>query len=265
MKFLLFGLFCFLIVSSLQAQTLRGLKQQATEAYDRGEYGIAYDQFTQALDKKKEWTTLYNLSNTHYQLQEYQRASQGYLELLEEEMEDAFRANIYHNLGNCYFQMNALDESFEAYKKALLLSPDDHDTKMNLSKVIRMRQQQEANPEQQEGNSEQKEEENSEQKEEENSEQKEEENSEQRDDPNGEKGDDQKSKEEEKESSDGTQQEDQGEQGADGKQEGLVEKERLMSKEQAEQLLKIIEEEERKVLERLRTIPSSGKKSEKDW
>jgi Ca-activated chloride channel homolog len=261
MKWYGLGLFCFLWVVGLEAQTLRGLKQQGTEAYDKGEYGLAYDKFTQALDKKNEWTTLYNLSNTHYQLQEYQRAAEGYLALLDEEMEDAIKASVYHNLGNCYFQMNALEESFDAYKKALLLSPGDHDTKMNLSKVIRMRQQKKDNSDANEENSDQKEDPSNQK---EDNAKPEEGDSDQREDPSEEEGKDQDGQGQEEES-EGSAQQGQEDPSEAVSQEGGAEREGAMSKEQAEQLLKIIEEEEKKVLEKLRTIPSTGKKSEKDW
>ncbi len=262
MKFLFLFLCGLVSMGTVGAQSLKGLKQKGVEAYDKGEYGLAYDNFARAFGKRNESSVRYNLANTHYQLKEYKRAMELYAELIEEDIDDSLKAKVYHNLGNCYFQMDALKESFHAYKNALLLSPTDHDSKMNLSKVIRLLKQREKQNKEESGKGE------NNNKEEEKDSQKNQEDESGQDQKDQSDGTDQDQRgQDQKDQSDGTDQDprsqDQKESSeSNGGSEGV---DTQLSKEQAELLLKIIEEEERKVLDKLKSVPNAGKKAEKEW
>ncbi len=45
-------------------------------------------------------------------------------------------AQIYYNLGNVYFQMRDFEQAVFAYQRALLLQPDDNDTRHNLELAL---------------------------------------------------------------------------------------------------------------------------------
>jgi tetratricopeptide (TPR) repeat protein len=49
----------------------------------------------------------------------------------------------YYNLGNTVFNAGDLQSAVEAYKRSLLISPDDQDAKYNLEYALRMIKQQE--------------------------------------------------------------------------------------------------------------------------
>lgn len=63
---------------------------------------------------------------------DYALAAKTYEELLQKKGESA---DVYNNLGNCYYKMNELGKSILNYEKALLLNPGDSDTKANLEFV----------------------------------------------------------------------------------------------------------------------------------
>lgn len=73
------------------------LFEQATEAYNAGNYDQAVDYYNDILS-----------SGEH-------------------------SAAVYFNLGNSYYKLNKIAESIYFYEKALLLSPNDQETKTNLS------------------------------------------------------------------------------------------------------------------------------------
>ncbi len=67
-----------------------------------------------------------------YADKDYSLAAKTYEQLLNNNGESA---DIYNNLGNCYYKMNELGKSILNYEKALLLNPGDGDTKANLEFV----------------------------------------------------------------------------------------------------------------------------------
>ena len=90
---LFFSLFTVLLCT---AQNER-LFEQATDAYNDGEYKKAIDFYTDILNNGEHSTA------------------------------------VYFNLGNSYYKLNEIAESIYFYEKALLLSPNDEETKINLS------------------------------------------------------------------------------------------------------------------------------------
>jgi hypothetical protein len=64
-----------------------------------------------------------------YQGQEYEKAVEFYQAILNQGYESA---EIYYNLGNCYYRLNELGQAILSYEKALLLDPNDPDIQYNL-------------------------------------------------------------------------------------------------------------------------------------
>ncbi|MEP2056761.1 MAG: tetratricopeptide repeat protein [Maribacter litoralis] len=89
----LIGLFMVLLCTAQNNQ----LFEQATEAYNAGDYAKAADFYNSILENGKH------------------------------------SAAVYYNLGNAYYKQNKIAESIYFYEKALLLSPNDEEIKTNLS------------------------------------------------------------------------------------------------------------------------------------
>lgn len=71
-------------------------------------------------------------ADTLYAQEEYEKASQVYLTLLNEHNDSPV---LLYNLGNCYFKMDSLARSILCFEKARLLSPGDDAIKQNLEFV----------------------------------------------------------------------------------------------------------------------------------
>lgn len=68
--------------------------------------------------------------NALYQKGEYQEAAQAYESLIKEDQ--LHSAELYFNLGNCYYKLNKVAPSIYNYEKALVLKPQDPETLNNL-------------------------------------------------------------------------------------------------------------------------------------
>ena len=68
--------------------------------------------------------------NTLYKNGKYQEAIQSYENIINEEKQQS--AELYFNLGNCYYKLNKVAPSIYNYEKALVLKPNDPETLNNL-------------------------------------------------------------------------------------------------------------------------------------
>ena len=68
-------------------------------------------------------------ANQAYRSQEYKRAIELYQQILSQGYESA---EIYYNLGNCYYRLDQIGQAILYYEKALRLDPNDEDIKYNL-------------------------------------------------------------------------------------------------------------------------------------
>jgi len=64
-------------------------------------------------------------------------------------LSDSISAMSYYNLGNSLFQTGDIKSAAEAYKRSLLIDPDDEDAKYNLEYALRMLEQQQQQQQQQ--------------------------------------------------------------------------------------------------------------------
>lgn len=67
--------------------------------------------------------------NTLYQKGQYEKAIQAYESVLDSRQQSA---DLYFNLGNCYYKLNKVAPSIYNYEKALVLAPEDVDITNNL-------------------------------------------------------------------------------------------------------------------------------------
>jgi len=68
--------------------------------------------------------------NTLYQKGQYLQAAQTYESIIKEDKQHS--AELYFNLGNCYYKLNKVALSIYNYEKALVLKPNDAETLNNL-------------------------------------------------------------------------------------------------------------------------------------
>ena len=69
------------------------------------------------------------MADSAYAQERYDDATRIYLELVQSEGESA---QIYYNLGNCYYRQDSIARAVLFYERALLLNPADADVRFNL-------------------------------------------------------------------------------------------------------------------------------------
>ncbi len=84
----------------------------------------------------------YNLGYSYYKTKSFQEAVQRNKQAAELAKNKAEKHIAYHNLGNSYLQMQKPDEAIEAYKNALRNNPMDDETRYNLAVAKQAKKQQ---------------------------------------------------------------------------------------------------------------------------
>lgn len=69
-------------------------------------------------------------ADTLYSKENYQKAAEAYEAILSKQ---GVAAEIYYNLGNCYYKMENIPQAILNYERALMLSPGDGDIRTNLA------------------------------------------------------------------------------------------------------------------------------------
>lgn len=235
---------------------------KGNDAYEKENFPKAEEEYLRAIEANPNSVKgHYNRGNAIYKSvnpsddpealkQRLDKAAESYLSAIENADDNTTKSKAYHNLGNTYMGKTEFDKGVEAYKNALRLNPKDMDTKANLQYALQQLQQQQQQQQQQgEGESGE-------------GEQQEQENQEQQDPSENEGEQDQQKPSDQKEQDEPKDQE--GGQSQAGEQEKQPTPEE-MTKEEVLRQLKVMDEEEKKVQEKLKKEQRSEYRSEKDW
>ena len=205
----------------------------------------------------------YNLGNAYYNNQSYSEAFGRFKEAGETAGEKPSKHKAFHNMGNVFMKHKDYAKAVEAYKEALRNDPADEETRYNLALAKKMLEDQQ-NQQQNDDNKEN-EQQDKDQKEDQN--QGAEEQDEQED--KGEDGEDKDEQKNENKKGDGEEQQDKDKQPNEGKDPKKEQKPRpnQLSPQQIENLLEAMQNEEKKVQEKMEAKKIKGikQKTEKDW
>ena len=226
----------------------KGNKFYADSLYEKAEI-----EYRKALELNPESVdAMYNLGNAlFYQIpqsqEKGQEAMKQYTTAAKLETDKSRLAQIYHNLGTLMYMAQQYPQSVEAYKESMRNNPYDNETRYNLAKAIHMLKQQQQNQENKEQNQEQQQQ----QKQEQQQQQEEQQNKEQEQQQN--------------QQQDNQQQEQQEEQQQQQQQQQQAEEQ--ISKENAEQILNALMQDEKEIQEKQKKMMQQqrGKTLEKDW
>ena len=227
----------FLAGNVIQAQSSHSLLRKGDKSYLENDYQEAEAQYRKALKDEPDLKGKYNLGNAIYQQERFDEAIKQYAEAAEKADDPGVRSSAFHNLGNAHFLKQEFDKSVDAYKSALRLNPKDVETKYNLAQAQRMLRLQQQQQQQQQEQQDQENQEEQEQQQQQQQEQQE-----------------QEQQQQQQQDSEQEQQQQQQEEAAQD-----------LTKEEARKLLEIMEEEERKVQEKMRKAQAKPSKSAKDW
>ena len=215
-------------VSAQKAE--RDYIRKGNRAYKDSTYVNAEVNYRKAIDvNPKSAISMYNLGNTLMQQNKLQGAMEQFVAATKMEKDKGNLAQIYHNMGVIFQSGKDYAKAVEAYKESLRNNPKDNETRYNLALAQKMLKDQEQNQQNQDQNQDKKEQE----------------------------------KEQDKDKQD---QKEQDQQNQDQQQQPPQPQENQMSKENAEQLLKSVMQDEKDVQDKVKKQQViQGGRLEKDW
>ena len=223
-------------VSAQKAE--RDYIRKGNRAYKDSTYVNAEVNYRKAIDvNPKSAISMYNLGNTLMQQNKLQEAMEQFVAATKMEKDKGNLAQIYHNMGVIFHSGKDYAKAVEAYKESLRNNPKDNETRYNLALAQKMLKDQEQNQQNQDQNQDQNKDQQQKQ------DQKQDQN---KDKQNDQKKDDQK----------------------DQQQPPKPEKQdNQMSKENAEQLLNSVIQDEKDVQDKVKKQQKviQGGRLEKDW
>jgi Ca-activated chloride channel homolog len=230
----------------MYAQSARSLINDGVDLYKKENYVDAEVKFRKGIEKTPEsFEANFNLGDAYYKQQKYDEAVNSFHNALKFTESKDNKAKVYHNIGNSLLKSNQLKESIEAYKSSLRLNPDDQDTKYNLSYALQMLEQQQQNKDQQ--------------KDDKNKDDNKDQDKQQQDNGQNEQKDQDKQQQDQ-------QQQNQSPEDQKAQQDKLKQQDKdNMSKEEAEQILNALKNNEQDLQKKLRQKTGIKVNTEKDW
>ena len=248
---------CVGLASTAQTMTEKDYIRSGNRHYADSLFEKAEVDYRKALELNPSSTiALYNLGNA-LMGQIAQNPSKGgealsqYTTAAKFETDKTRLAQIYHNIGVLMYAAQKYGESVAAYKESLRNNPTDHETRYNLAKAMHMNKQQQQDQQQQEQQQdEQKEQQQQEQQQQQQQNQQQQQEQQQQEQQNQEQ-----------------QQQDQQQQNQDQQQQEAQQNDEQISKENAEQILNALMQDEKELQEKQQKMiqQQQGKTLDKDW
>lgn len=273
--FLLLSLYCS--IGTSHAQSAQNALKKGNKNYEDKKYIQAETSYRLAQSKNKENNVAeYNMGNSLYRQKLSNEAIATYLRAIKnaKTKEDKHRA--FHNLGNAYLKEKKYKEAEDAYKNALRNNPKDDETRYNFALAKKLNQE---HPDQNQDNKDNKDQNKDNQDKQDNQDQNKNDQQNKQDQDKDDKSNDDKNSDN-KNDKDNQQNKDQSDQDKndnkdqnDSDSEPKPTPQQQASKDQMERLLEAINQEERKVQQRLINKDKKGEGKEttgqgtnkKDW
>lgn len=247
---------CVGLASTAQTMTEKDYIRSGNRHYADSLFEKAEVDYRKALELNPSSTiALYNLGNA-LMGQIAQNPSKGgealsqYTTAAKFETDKTRLAQIYHNIGVLMYAAQKYGESVAAYKESLRNNPTDHETRYNLAKAMHMNKQQQQDQQQQEQQQDEQQEQQQEQQQQQQQQQQQNQQQQQQEQQNQEQ-----------------QQQDQQQQNQDQQQQEAQQNDEQISKENAEQILNALMQDEKELQEKQQKMiqQQQGKILDKDW
>ncbi len=243
---------CLVAVTALAQQPKKEVRE-GNNLYKQEKYKEAAEHYQKAVQKQPNYIPgLFNLGNSQYKQQQFEASRKIYEGTAMTAAEKNEQAAAHYNIGNTYLEEKKYKEAVEAYKNALRKNPQDEQAKYNLSYALEKLKNQQGGG----GNDKNK-----------NEDKKDQQNQDKQD-----KQDENKDNKNEENKEDKKEKEDQQQQDQQDKKEEQEEKDKRpqpqpskLSEQQAEQLLNALQQEEKKLQDKLKQGKAVPIKVEKDW
>ncbi len=132
------------LISSIHARAQQADQHmyEGNKLYAKGKYKEAAAAYQQAYGAKKNREAQYNLGNAFYQQKNFEKAASQYTETEKNTRDSKLKAASNHNLGNTCLEQKKWDEAIDYYKQSLRQNPSSPSTKYNLAYAQAMKKQQ---------------------------------------------------------------------------------------------------------------------------
>ena len=216
-----------------------------TTKTDTVKFSNAETEYRKALNKKPndlQWN--FNLADAIYKQQRFDEATGKFGDLAEKMTTPVEKARALHNMGNSQLMNQKIDESIETYKKALRQNPTDLDTKYNLAYAQLLKKKQQEQQKNQDQNKDK---------------------NQDKDKQDQDKQDQNKDKQDQNKDQ---QNKDKQDQQNKQDQQQQQQQQNKISKENAEQLLQVLQNDEKKIQDKVKkaqAVAAKKAKTEKEW
>ena len=256
---------------SLQSST--NLTWDANKALSEDDFIAAEVDYRKAISKSSDNSAApYNLGNAYYENETYNEAFGRFKEAGEASTSKADKHKAYHNMGNVFMKRKDYAKAVEAYKEALRNDPTDEETRYNLAlaKELLKKEQDENKQDQDDKDKDKDQDENKDQdkKDEGDNEDKKDQGE---DGDKGDEGDKDEEKKDDNKDGEGDNKSDQKKKPEQGEGENEQEQQQprpnQLSKQQVENLLRAMQNAEKKVQDKIdaKKVKGAKIKTEKDW
>ena len=222
-----------------------------TTRLDTIRFGQAEEEYRKALNLRPEneqWN--FNLADALYKQMRFEDAEHRFDELAGKLESDLEKARALHNKGNSQLMQQRFDDSIESYKEALRKNPDDLDTKYNLAYAQMLKKQQEEQQQNQQNQDQQDQQDQQGQQDQQNQDQQDQDQDQQNQNQNQQQNQNQRDQQDQQQNQNQQQQQ------------------TKISREDAEQLLQALQNDEREIQDRLKKEQAAKAKrirSDKEW
>ncbi|MFO7721365.1 MAG: tetratricopeptide repeat protein [Gillisia sp.] len=258
----------------IEKQTNKYLKE-AEERLGENDFASAEAAYRKAVAKNPDSEVArYNMANMYYSKEKQGNATQRYIQAAGVSETKEAKHKTFHNLGNTFMKQKNYKGAVEAYKDALRNNPSDEETRYNLALAKKMLEEEEkdgggGDDDQQDKDEEKKDDEKDDGGGDEGEKDQDKKDGEDKEDQGGDKEDDSQ-KEPEKEDENGDPKDQKKDEGKDGEQEQPQQPQPQpgqLSPQQIKNLLEAMNNEEKKVQDKINAQKSQGAKTRtgKDW
>jgi Tetratricopeptide repeat. len=244
------------------AQKERKFIRSGNELFEGEKFENSEVEYRKALDKKiNSYEAGFNLGDALYKQKKYEEALKQFQTLAVNEKNPEKLGHLFHNMGNTLLENKKIDESIEAYKQSLRYNPNSPETKYNLEYARQMKKKQEEQQKKQDQNKDQKDQDKKDQD-------KKDQDKKDQDKKDQDKKDQDKKDQDKKDQNKNKDQQDKGDKDKD--KEKQQQQQPKISKDDAKRLLEALENDEKKVQEKVQKAKAQAMKAKKtkikkDW
>ncbi len=256
-------------VKALKAS--RDITWEANQQLEEDQFVDAEAKYRRAISKSGENIAApYNLGNALYARENYSEAFGRFKQAGEKAADKTSKHRAFHNMGNVFMKNKEYEKAVEAYKEALRNNPTDEETRYNLALAKEMlKKQQDEQPDNQDKDNQDEQDQKDKNQDQQDEGDKDDQNKQQNQDQQQDQGDQGDNEKEENKEGEGDQKEEQqkqpqSEKGEEGEK---APRPNQLSPQQIQNLLEAMQNEERKVQEKLdaQKVKGMPTKSKKDW